>query len=601
MSDDASDDEEDESFGDVLMGAITDSLGAPKEPDPEADPTPEPEADPTPDPEADSTPEPESAGATPEPEAARAAPTGPAVEIKGLTLAVPGLVLLKDADLTVARGERVLLVGPSGSGKSVLLRLLTGLLPESSDYSISGEVRVCGHSLLDPQPTAEPREAVGIVFQDHALLDELTARGNLEFARDHSSSPLAAEATARALTFLEAHGIGPDARVGNLSGGQKQRVAVARALARDPALLFYDEPTSALDPRSARAVSALIAETSEGFGKTSVVVTHDYPPFRGSVDRVIFLDTESKTLREIGFDELDGIMSAPLPATPPAEPTTGSPGSRALDGALAFVAATPGALLTGLRAIPLALVPVGAHPKWFLRWFVHYSRLVFAGSAIPYNVIAGVIAGFVATYFTYKFLPRPELTEPLILDDILPALGFAIYRVVVPVLVTILVAGRTGAALASDFGNRVYHHQTQAMKSLGAPPRAYLGSAALWASLIGILVVGAIAFWAATLTSLAVFTVIQEDLTPFYWSAQFWRKLEPFQFGVIGKGWHWVLTKLLASAVGVCAISYAIGTRPKRTTADVSRGITLSVYWGTVFVLLVHFVCAFFEFERPLR
>ena len=83
------------------------------------------------------------------------------------------------------------------------------------------------------------------------------------------------------------------------------------------------------------------------------------------------------------------------------------------------------------------------------RWVWHYARLVFAGSAIPYNIIAGLIAGFVATYFTYKFLPRPELTEPLILDDILPALGFALYRIVVPVLVTILVAGRTGAALAS--------------------------------------------------------------------------------------------------------------------------------------------------------
>ena len=69
---------------------------------------------------------------------------------------------------------------------------------------------------------------------------------------------------------------------------------------------------------------------------------------------------------------------------------------------------------------------------------------------------------------------------------------------------------------------------------------------------------------------------------------------------ILGKGWNWVLGKLLVSAAGVCAIAYAIGTRPKESSADVSRGITLSVYWGTVFVLVVHFVTAFFEFDRPL-
>ena len=210
-----------------------------------------------------------------------------------------------------------------------------------------------------------------------------------------------------------------------------------------------------------------------------------------------------------------------------------------------------------------------------------------------------LIAGFVATYFTYKFLPRPELTEALILDDVLPALGFALYRIVVPVLVTILLAGRTGAALASDFGNRVYHHQTAAMRSLGAPAGVYLGTAACWASLLGTLVVGAVAFWSATLTSLAVFTAIQTELTPHYWQGQFWRRLGgELHWHLLLEGWRWVVGKLLVSGLGVAGIAYFFGTRPKRSTADVSRGITLSVYWGTVFVLLVHFVCAFQEFER---
>lgn len=526
------------------------------------------------------------------------------IELKDLKIAVPGRVLLEGVNLSVRRGERVLLVGPSGSGKSVLLRLLTGLLA-AEPFMVSGQAEIHGHSVLPQSGQVEAaRREVGIVFQNHALLDELTAGDNLRFARDHSNSPGAPQACERALEFLSSHGIDPALAIGSLSGGQRQRVAVTRALARDPALVCYDEPTSALDPRSSLAVSALIKETSEAFGKTALVVTHDYPPFEGVVDRVLYLDAEAKTLREVPWEELDATMLAAEGASappPPPEPTGPLPIRLAKKAAATlgdWLAATPLLLLAALKAVGLGLVPLGAKPRWFARWLWHYSKIAWAGSAIPYNLIAGVIAGFVATYFTYTFIPRPELTEPLILDDVLPALGFALYRIVVPVLVTLLIAGRTGAALASDFGNRVIHHQTEAMKSLGAPVTVYLGTAALWSSLVGVLVVTTVAFAAAALTSLIVFLVVQPEFTPFYWNQKFWRTLQPFQLGLFGKGWAWVLGKLLASAGAVCGVAYWVGTRPKKTTADVSAGITRTVYWGTVLVLLIHFVAAFMEFTR---
>lgn len=541
-----------------------------------------------------------------EPPAADAPPSGPVIKTRDLTVYVPGKFLLLGVKLEVQRGERILLVGPSGAGKSVLLKLLTGLLPPDGAIEITGEASIGGHSIRGgPRALRQARQKVGIVFQDPALLDELSARGNLHFARDHAHSDRADAATEQALEFLTQHQIDPDQRVSTLSGGQKQRVALARALARDPEVVFYDEPTSALDPRNAQAVADLINQAALTFGKTSIVVTHNYAPFREYADRILYLDPEAKRLREIDFDELEAVMAAPLPS-PPETPIQTEPalkravkaGTSKLGDALA---GTTDLLFACFWALILGVLPLGARLRWFGRWFWHYARLVFVGSAIPYNMIAGVIAGFVTTYYTYEFLPRPDLSEPLILDDVLPALGFALYRIIVPVLVTLLVAGRTGAALASDFGSRVYHQQTQSMTSMGAPVGVYLGTASLWASLSGVLVVGAIAFWVACLTSLAVTVTIRPDLTPFYWNDFFWRRLEPFQYGVMAKGWEWVLTKLLVSAAGVCAIAYAVGTRPKQSAADVSRGITLSVYWGTVFVLLVHFVIAFFEFEHLRR
>lgn len=527
------------------------------------------------------------------------------IKIRSLDVTVGGKKLLEKASLEVFPGECILLVGPSGSGKSVLLRLLASLVsPGDTDHEVSGEIEIGGASTLGRTDPGRSRTA--LVFQDHALFDELTAGENVLFARDHSSSVNAPAAAERALGFLREHGIDAASRVRALSGGQKQRVAIARAVARDPDVILYDEPTSALDPRSASAVAELILEAGRAFGKTSIVVTHDYGPFTGKRVRVVYLDTHTRTLREVGPTEIAEVMAGAHtePAVPaPTVPWTLAGAARGivssgLAGAWTFFEETPPTAALVLQAIPRLLLPLGARARWFARSLRHYSRICFLGTAIPYMTIAGIIAGFVATYFTYKFFPKKQWSEAILLDEVLPGLGYALYRVVVPVLATILIAGRTGAALASDIGNKVYLHQTTAMRTLGARPEPYVATASLWANVVGTLLLAWICFWAATTTSLWVFAWSQPGLTPFYWASHFFTKLEISHLGLVSKYVGWVVSKLVICGAGTSLIAYGIGSRPKKSAAEVSHGITATVYWATLFVLVVHLGFAFYEFNN---
>lgn len=264
----------------MTTGAAVEDGGAPAEgTPPPAGPAPAAPPDTT---GADATPPGAPAAPTTEqaPDAAGASATAPAlpvIELVDVSVAVGGKVLLEHVDLTVRAGERVLLVGPSGAGKSVLLRLLTGLLDPGDDaYRIDGQARVAGVDVLRASRPAQARlrDAVGIVFQDHALLDELTARDNVLFARDHAASSAAGQAAERALTFLVEHGIDPGQRVRTLSGGQRQRVAVARALVNRPSILLADEPTGNLDSKTGAEIMSLFEDLADR-GHTIIVVTHE--------------------------------------------------------------------------------------------------------------------------------------------------------------------------------------------------------------------------------------------------------------------------------------------------------------------------------------
>ncbi len=513
------------------------------------------------------------------------------MELDGLTVRVHDRVLLRDVRTRFAAGRVSLIIGCSGAGKSVLLRTLAGLLsPSDSAIRVSGQVR-----MGDADRRAGTDGQVGIVFQNFALFDEFTPMENVRFAQAHSRSRGTAD-PASLLAQLEVPRATPTSA---LSGGQKQRLAIARTLAFDPDVILYDEPTSGLDVVTARRVAGLIGATHDRFPRTSIIVTHDYESLPEIADDVYLLDPAAQTLVQVPRSEwarLPELLHAP-PVEKPA--TVAQPAWRRLlqqgGSSLAdfFEASTHAALVT-LR-LPLNLLPRWRSPVWGLRYLAHYLRLVAGPSAWVYVAVAGMIIGFVSTYFTFRFLPYANYTEPLLIENLLHSMGFALYRILVPVLTTILVAARSGAAVASDTGGKSYGNQLAAMRTLNAAPDRYLLTTVLWAFLLGTPLLLALSYVVAAATSLVAFVATHPQQGSLFWDMHFHRELRTPGAAVYA-GTGWLLAKTLACAAGTGLVCYYRGVRPKRSARDVSHGITSAILWATLWVLIVHFAFSFIEF-----
>jgi len=212
-----------------------------------------------------------------------------AIRLRGLRTAFGENVVHDGLDLDVYRGEVLGVVGGSGTGKSVLLRCIVGLL-----RPVAGSVEVLGTDVLaaDGLTRQQLESRWGVMFQDGALFSALTVRENVEvpLARVAGLSP----ETRRALAELKIAMAGLPASAAakypsELSGGMRKRAGLARALALDPEILFLDEPTAGLDPIGATAFDLLIRELSQAMGLTVFLVTHDLDTLHATCDRIAVL------------------------------------------------------------------------------------------------------------------------------------------------------------------------------------------------------------------------------------------------------------------------------------------------------------------------
>jgi phospholipid/cholesterol/gamma-HCH transport system ATP-binding protein len=210
--------------------------------------------------------------------------------------------VLNGIDLVVATGETLAVLGRSGTGKSVLLKLIVGLQKPDS-----GSVRVLGEEItpLDLDGLNRVRKKIGFLFQSAALYDSLTVEQNVAFPLARHTKMSEAERRNRARELLSAVGMDRDVEKlpSEISGGMQKRVGLARALALDPEILLFDEPTAGLDPITAAEIGNLILELKEKRNITSVVVTHEIRSAKIFADRFVLMN-EGKILADGAFDEL---------------------------------------------------------------------------------------------------------------------------------------------------------------------------------------------------------------------------------------------------------------------------------------------------------
>jgi polar amino acid transport system ATP-binding protein len=223
----------------------------------------------------------------------------PILRLRGVRKCYAAREVLRGVDLDVPAGQTVSIIGPSGSGKSSLLRLIMLLdRPDAGTLEIDGDCAWPqaggqGTRAASNRPLRQARSKVGMVFQHFNLFPHMSALGNVMEAPVRVLGLRKAEAEAHALGYLERVGLADKAHdhPAQLSGGQRQRVAIARALAMQPKIMLFDEITSALDPELVGGILALLRELSAAGTMTMLIVTHHMNFARSSSDRVLFFDS----------------------------------------------------------------------------------------------------------------------------------------------------------------------------------------------------------------------------------------------------------------------------------------------------------------------
>ena len=501
--------------------------------------------------------------------------------LDNIVLQRAGRILISGGILPLAPGKVTVLFGPSGGGKSTLIYALADL-----DPSVQLE------SSLGASPFGT--EQVGLVPQQAAVFEDLRNAGNnILFAYDHAMVHKNEERD-KALAEAEANlGVKREWRF-PLSGGQKQRIAIARALAGKAQILLCDEPTSGLDPASRKeAISAIREAAREGVAV--LVVTHDVEWNRPeAADRVVILNDRRLIEKQVG-DLLDSSLF--LSSSMSGDNTSSEPAaSRAVRlcegiGRLAWWSSLfPFQIGRGLFG------GQSVSRRWLVVHLKHYGKLVMGLSSLIYLLAGGALVGFASLFFSVGALSVQPHLQGILAPELMSGSGFGLYRVIIPLITALLVSAKCGSAVAADIGNRQYGGQIAVMRTLRANPETHLLFSILIVMAVGMPILNALAFVAASGGSLFGYLLSYPGETAYSWSVYFFRLIQNDGSGWWLEGTLWNTSKLALSGAGVGVITYRCGIEPKSSHTDVGRDISRATLWASLWCLVVFTFFAFFEF-----
>ena len=240
------------------------------------------------------------------------------IEIKGLSKSFNGRVVLNDISANFQQGKTNMVIGGSGTGKSVLLKCMIGILvPEQGQVLYDGRDFLTAHQDV----VKEIRREMGVLFQGGALFDSKSVLENVRFPLDTLTSQSLEEKNAQAMLCLQRVGLEKSALLmpSEISGGMKKRVGIARAIVMNPKYLFCDEPNSGLDPLTAVKIDYLIQEITQEYNMTTVVTSHDMNSVMRMGESIIFLkegkkiwEGNSETFHHSGEPALEEFLSTKL-------------------------------------------------------------------------------------------------------------------------------------------------------------------------------------------------------------------------------------------------------------------------------------------------
>jgi ABC-type polar amino acid transport system ATPase subunit/ABC-type transporter Mla maintaining outer membrane lipid asymmetry permease subunit MlaE len=522
----------------------------------------------------------------------------------------------------------VLILGPSGSGKSLLTDYLLGTNDLSSETlqidGVHGNAQKKPHEpsikinldqneievLQNPYPKILSQK-IGIMFQAFGLIEDLTVEENLILANRQSAHPRQANEWTAYLNELF-RDLGLDIKflkynISKLSGGQKQRIALARMLTYQPEIMIFDEPTSALDPNTVESAIEMIKQTHlKAKSKLTLIITHDYDNFIKIADRVWFLKGNKIFENHAPPKAAEDYKTELKRLYPKEENKVLSKNDYLKHIAIASDYQSDVFVSHSLGLIKDTLV------FWKNRWFwIYFKKFVdiVIKDAFAFHILSGLFLGMVATFFSMNMQlgsveieagTEVELSRfmvPTFFQEMLKGFGVISFKALIPLFTAIFIAARSGTAVTSyllalsDESKK----QWEALKAFGIHPATFLLPASLLSFILGVYLLTYLSFLCASMGSLLV-SLVSNPLCTFYiWYQSYWLSLKPSFVFLWFSGMGFFILKTFLSGIFISLISFYFGTKSRKSPMEATQNLSASNVWSIMAVLLIFFLILLVE------